>query len=96
MVRRMDLRGDITSPALLRAKGFLFLLLGIGASALLLIEGFSWQRLALLGIAIWAFCRFYFFLFHVLHHYAGRDRPYAGILDALKWALSGKDKGGES
>ena len=88
----MDLRGDITSPALLRAKGFLFLLLGAGASALLLLENFSWQRLGLLGIAVWAFCRFYFFLFHVLHHYAGRERPYAGVLDALKWAVSGKDE----
>ena len=92
----MDLRGDITSPALLRAKGFLFLLLGLGASALLLMEDFSWQRLALLGIAVWAFCRFYFFLFHVLQHYAGRHRPYAGILDALKWAISGKERSGKS
>lgn len=90
----MDLRGDITSPALLRAKGFLFLLLGTGASILLLAEHFSWQRLALLGITVWAFCRFYFFLFHVLHHYAGRKRPYAGVLDALKWAISGRDQPG--
>lgn len=88
----MDLRGDITSPALLRAKGLLFLLLGAAASALLLIEDFTWQRLGLLAIAVWAFCRFYFFLFHVLHHYAGRERPYAGILDALKWAISGKER----
>lgn len=92
MLEPMDLRGDITSPALLRAKGFLFLLLGIGASALLLLESFSWQRLCLLGITVWAFCRFYFFLFHVLHHYAGRERGYAGVLDALKWAISGKER----
>lgn len=88
----MDVRGDITSPALLRAKGGLFLLLGIAAAALLLIEDFSWQRLGLLAIAIWAFCRFYYFLFYVLHHYAGRERPYAGLFDALKWAISGREK----
>jgi hypothetical protein len=87
----VDLQGDIKSPGLLRAKGWLFLLLGLAASALLLADGFSWSRLGLFGIAIWAFCRFYYFLFHVLQHYAGRDRPYAGLLDAMRWALSGRN-----
>jgi hypothetical protein len=41
----------------------------------------------LLGVAIWAWCRFYYFLFYVLEHYAGQKRPYAGIFDALKSCL---------
>ena len=88
----MDLQGDIKSPRLLRAKGGLFLLLGLAASVLLFIENFSWQRLGLFLIAIWAFCRFYYFLFYVLHHYAGKERPYAGLFDALRWAISGRER----
>ena len=82
---------DITSPAVLRLKGGLFLLLGVAAAALLLADSFTWQRLGLLLIAVWAFCRFYYFLFHVLQGYAGRQRPYAGLLDALKWAFRGRE-----
>jgi hypothetical protein len=84
---------DIKSPAVLRLKGGLFLLLGVIAAVLLLLDNFTWQRLGLLGIAVWSFCRFYYFLFHVLQGYAGRDRPYAGLLDALKWALRGREPG---
>lgn len=83
---------DIKSPAVLRLKGGLFLLLGIIAAALLLVDDFNWQRLVLLLIAVWAFCRFYYFLFHVLQGYAGRERPYAGLFDALKWALRGRER----
>jgi hypothetical protein len=91
MLGEMKLQDDIKSPAVLRSKGWLFLLLGVAASVLLLADGFSWQRLGLLLIALWGFCRFYYFLFHVLEHYAGRDRPYAGLFDAMKWALSGRE-----
>ena len=88
----MDLNPDLKSPVVLRSKGWLFLLLGLAASALLLWEDFSFQRLGLLLIALWAFCRFYYFLFYVLEYYAGRQRRYAGLGDALKWALTGRDR----
>ena len=88
----MDLNRDLTSPAALISKGWLFLLLGLVAAGLLLADDFSLRRLALLAIAVWAFCRFYYFLFYVLEHYAGRERHYAGVLDALKWALGRKDR----
>ncbi len=86
----MNLNRDLKSPAALISKGGLFLLLGLVAGGLLLWEIFSLQRLALFAIALWAFCRFYYFLFYVLEHYAGRGRPYAGIFDAVKWILSRK------
>ena len=88
----VNLGRDLKSPVTLRSKGWLFLLLGLVAATLLLSDGFTWQRLVLLGITVWAFCRFYYFLFHVLQGYAGRQRPYAGLLDAMKWALSGKER----
>lgn len=87
----MSMNRDLKSRPALVLKGWLFLFLGISASTLLLAEDLSLQRLALWAIATWSFCRFYYFLFYVLEHYAGRDRPYAGILDAMKWALGRRD-----
>ena len=59
----------IENKKLLIIKGFLFLLVGILASALLLLEIFSWKRFLLLTLIIWAFCRFYYFMFYVIEKY---------------------------
>lgn len=81
----MKLFDDIKNQNVLHLKGFLFLALGIVAASLLLYDNLSIRTIALLMITIWAFCRFYYFLFYVLEKYAGRDRRYAGILDALSY-----------
>lgn len=78
---------DIQSRRLLHAKGGLFLLTGLLACAALLVESPRLRTAALLAIAIWSFCRFYYFLFYVLENYAGRGRKYAGLLDALGYLL---------
>ena len=80
----MNLSDDIKNPRLLKMKGILFGLLGLVAAVLLLVTSPTVQTAILLVITIWAFCRFYYFLFYVLENYAGRKRPYAGIWDALK------------
>lgn len=74
---------DIKNPVALRAKGLGFALIGILSSAILISQFQHWLSAAMLLITIWAWCRFYYFLFYVLEHYAGRKRPYAGVLDAL-------------
>lgn len=81
----MKLFNDIKSQKVLHLKGFLFLALGTIGATLLVYENLSIRTIALLMITIWAFCRFYYFLFYVLEKYAGRDRRYAGILDALAY-----------
>lgn len=83
----MNLFRDIRSRRWLITKGLLFLLLSLSASAVLLHENWSLQNLALLVIAIWAACRFYYFLFYVLEKYAGRQQRYAGVWDALVYLL---------
>jgi len=72
---------DIASPRLLKIKAALFLLLGVLAAALLLARDFSWRDLALLAVAVWAFCRAYYFCFYVMEHYAEPGFRYAGLLD---------------
>jgi hypothetical protein len=83
----MRLNRDITSKRLLHLKGFLFLFLGLMAAGILVAESRSLTTVALLVITIWAFCRFYYYLFYVLERYVGRDQKYAGLLDALSFAL---------
>jgi len=80
----MKISQDISSPRLLKIKGILFAILGLTAGCLLILSDPTVQTILLLSITVWAFCRFYYFLFYVLEHYAGSERPYAGILDALK------------
>ena len=57
------------------------------ASGLLLYESPDSRTMILLVIAVWSFCRFYYFLFYVLERYAGRDQKYAGVMDALVYVL---------
>lgn len=88
----MPLTDDIRSKPLLHAKGLLFLLAGLIAVGGILLESPTLRTAALLGIGIWCFCRFYYYLFYVLEHYAGRGRPYAGLLDALRYVFTRREK----
>lgn len=78
---------DIKSPFLLKLKGSLFLVLGLFSAGLLLwltAPVFSWQIPVLLALAIWAFCRAYYFCFYVMEKYADPDFKYAGLWDLFR------------
>lgn len=79
------LGGDIKSARLIYLKGGLFLLLGVLCAALLLLEHFSLRTLALLLICIWAFCRFYYFVFYVIQHYVDPGYRFSGLFDFLRY-----------
>ena len=70
---------DITNPKLLWTKGILFLVLALAASALLLIEAGSVKVAALLAVAIWAFCRSYYFAFYVIERYVDPGYKFSGL-----------------
>jgi len=74
---------------LIKLKGILFLLLGLISGGLLLWHSFTWSNVALLAICIWAFCRFYYFGFYVLHHYVDPSFTYSGLTDLVKYLVSG-------
>jgi len=71
--------GDITSPKLIVAKGFLFLLAGVLAAAALLLEYPTLKVAFLLGLAVWCFARFYYFAFYVIEHYVDSSHKFAGL-----------------
>ena len=45
---------------------WLFLVLGLMAAGSLLALAFSWPVALLLLIALWSFCRWYYFMFYVI------------------------------
>ena len=78
---------DITSPKLLWTKGALFLLLAIAASALLLVEAASLKVAVLLAVAIWGFCRSYYFAFYVIEHYVDPGYRFSGLGSFVLYAV---------
>ncbi len=86
----MKLSADLTSNKLIHAKGFLFLFLGLLSVGILLFESPHFRTVLLLGITIWSFCRFYYYLFYVLDRYLGREKRFAGVCDALGYLFRAK------
>lgn len=77
--------GDLTNPKIIKLKGLLFLVAGILASVLLLIDSPNLRTVALLAIAIWSFCRFYYFAFYVIEHYVDPGFRFAGLGAFLRY-----------
>ena len=85
----MKLSDDIKTPWVIHAKGALFVLLGILAAVLLFAEVPTIKTAVLICITVWAFCRFYYYLFYVIDRYLGRDKPFSGLFDVVKFLLRG-------
>lgn len=75
---------DIKRPALLYFKGGLMLAVGLLATGLLLAEHPDLKTAALLSVAVWGFCRAYYFAFYVIDHYIAPGDRYAGLMDFLR------------
>jgi uncharacterized membrane protein len=70
---------DLSSPALIKFKGILFLIIGILSALLLILENPTIKAAVLLAIAIWCFCRFYYFAFYVIQQYVDPDYRFSGL-----------------
>jgi hypothetical protein len=75
---------NLSSPRLIKFKGFLFLALGLGSAALLFLDTPTLRTAVLLAIAIWWFCRFYYFAFYVIEHYVDPGYRFSGL-----WSFAG-------
>lgn len=84
--------GDIKSPALLWLKGALFLVLGLLSGGLLLAEAHTLRAAALLALAIWAFCRAYYFAFYAIEKYADPGFRYRGLYSLACYICSKRSK----
>lgn len=81
----MRLTDDLTSRKAIMAKGWLFLVLGLLAAGALLALYTNWTTAMLLGISVWAFCRWYYFMFYVIEHYVDGSFKFAGLGSFLRY-----------
>ena len=84
--------GDLKDARWIIAKGLMFLLAGVMASGLLLVEIPTLRAVVLLGLAVWCFCRAYYFAFYVIEHYIDGTYKYAGLWSAVVYLISRKGK----
>ena len=80
---------NLTSPALIKMKGILFLLLGLMSAVLLFLNQPTLEVGLLLILTIWCFCRFYYFAFYVIEHYVDPSYRFSGLLSFLRYFMSG-------
>ena len=78
---------DLTNPKLIYLKGVLFLLTGVIACGIILLEYPSFKLAFLLALAIWCFARAYYFAFYVIQHYVDPGYRFAGLLSFLRYLL---------
>ena len=78
---------DLSNPFWIKLKGILFLVIGIACAVLLLLDNLKWQTGVLLALAVWSFCRFYYFAFYVIEKYVDPGCKFSGLLDFAKYLL---------
>ena len=83
---------DMTSATWIKVKGILFLLLGLVAAALLILENPSWKVAGLLALVIWCFCRFYYFAFYVIEKYVDSSSKFSGLSSVAKYLFQARRK----
>ena len=83
---------DLTSPFWIKLKGILFLVVGLLASALLILEKPDLKVGVLLAIAVWCFCRFYYFAFYVIEHYVDPGYRFSGLWSFAVYLIQKKPK----
>jgi hypothetical protein len=79
---------DLRSARWMYVKALLFLVIGLVASAELLLGACNWRTATLLGLAIWSFCRLYYFAFYVIEKYIDPSYRFSGLGSVLRhlWA----------
>ena len=83
---------DLTNATWIKVKGILFLLLGIAAAALLILENPGWKNAGLLALVIWCFCRFYYFAFYVIEKYVDSRYKFSGLWSFAKYLFETRGK----
>jgi hypothetical protein len=81
---------NLTSARWIKTKGILFLLLGLLSATLLFSERPTLKTGLLIIIAVWSFCRFYYFAFYVIEHYVEPSYRFSGLLSFALYLIQKK------
>ena len=68
----------------------MFLLIGIAAAVLVFLDSPNWKTGVLLALAIWSFCRFYYFAFYVIEKYVDPAYKFSGLISFAKYLFRRK------
>lgn len=82
---------NIANPTWIKIKGLLFLFLGLLSSILLVLRLPELTVVLLLVVAVWSFCRFYYFAFYVVEKYVDSSYRYSGLLSLAGYLLRRKN-----
>jgi hypothetical protein len=77
----------LTRPSLLYLKAVLFIVAGTVAAALLIVQQPSLTTALLLLIAVWGFCRAYYFAFYVVERYVDPAYRFSGLLSFARYLV---------
>ncbi len=80
---------NLKNPRVIWLKGILFVFLGLLASGLLMAQLPDLRYGVLLAIAVWSFCRAYYFAFYVIEHYVDSRFRFTGLIDFIRYASFG-------
>jgi hypothetical protein len=86
---------DLTNPVLIKLKGILFLLLGVLTAGLVVLEHPTWKLGLLLTVAIWSFCRSYYFAFYVIQNYVDPGYRFSGLFSFAGYMVRKQSGRGE-
>jgi hypothetical protein len=78
---------DLSNPFWIKLKGLLFLFIGIASVILIFIDNPTLRTAALIALAIWSFCRFYYFAFYVIEKYVDPSYKFSGLISFVKYLL---------
>ena len=78
---------DLTNPLWIKLKGMLFLLVGIAAAVFIFLDDPKWRTAVLLALAVWSFCRFYYFAFYVIEKYVDPKYKFSGLISFARHLL---------
>jgi hypothetical protein len=84
--------GDLKDPRLMYFKAGLFFLAGVASIVGILVENPSLRLGFLLLIAIWSFCRLYYFCFYVIEKYIDPDYKFAGLHSVIAYLWARRKK----
>lgn len=79
---------DLRSARWMYLKAALLLGIGVMAAVLVWLEAPTLRTALLLVIAVWGFCRAYYFAFYVVQHYVDSEFRFAGLLAFLRYLLT--------
>ena len=78
---------NLANPSWIKAKGLLFLVLGLLSATLLFFERPTPRVALLLILSIWCFCRFYYFAFYVIERYVDPNYRFSGLLSFASYLM---------